>query len=253
MPITITGGHEPDTENSCEMISSPSWASKSESSSLARVASQSLSEDSPCHRRQLEALVDGSLSRSDRDFTKQRSDCDFSGRVATTPQLTSSGEQPPPSSDGFIYGDGISTVAALIWMGLIQSELKTFGPLVQLEPPFHPLYSKPKWVYCSPQPSLRFCLVSLVACSRISSSSIPAPMCCCQWRSCMSSIASTICEVAGALVSDSPPSLRLAFRAQNTPTSLASYEAPYEELEATSNPLEDYPLFPSSETSSASR
>ncbi|GMN52660.1 hypothetical protein TIFTF001_021802 [Ficus carica] len=30
-------------------------------------------------------------------------------------------------------------------------------------------------------------------------------------------------------------------------------EAPCEELEATSNPLEDYPLFPSSETSSASR
>ncbi|GMN60365.1 hypothetical protein TIFTF001_029462 [Ficus carica] len=78
-------------------------------------------------------------------------------------------------------------------------------------------------------------------------------MFCCQWRSCLSSIASTICEVTGAPISDSPPSLRLAFRAQNTPTSRASDEAPCEELEATSNPLEDYPLFPSSETSSASR
>ncbi|GMN22926.1 hypothetical protein TIFTF001_040371 [Ficus carica] len=78
-------------------------------------------------------------------------------------------------------------------------------------------------------------------------------MCCCQRRCCLSSIASTICEVAGTPVSDSPPSLRLAFSAQNTPTSRAADEAPCEELEAMSNPLEDYPLFPSSETSSASR
>ncbi|GMN60732.1 hypothetical protein TIFTF001_029823 [Ficus carica] len=42
--------------------------------------------------------------------------------------------------------------------------------------------------------------------------------------------------VAGSSVSDYLPSLRLGFRAENTPTSRASDEAPCEELEATSNP-----------------
>ncbi|GMN63615.1 hypothetical protein TIFTF001_032708 [Ficus carica] len=42
--------------------------------------------------------------------------------------------------------------------------------------------------------------------------------------------------VAGSSVSDYLPSLRLGFRAENTPTSRASDEAPCEELEATANP-----------------
>ncbi|GMN44785.1 hypothetical protein TIFTF001_013990 [Ficus carica] len=53
----------------------------------------------------------------DRDFAKRRSDCDFSGSVATTLRLTSSDEQPPPGGDCFISGYGISIVAAQIWMG----------------------------------------------------------------------------------------------------------------------------------------
>ncbi|GMN48562.1 hypothetical protein TIFTF001_017727 [Ficus carica] len=58
-----------------------------------RSPSRFLSEDTP-HRhrhRQSNACVDGSPSRSDRDFAKLRSDCDFSGSVATTTlRLTSS-------------------------------------------------------------------------------------------------------------------------------------------------------------------
>ncbi|GMN67337.1 hypothetical protein TIFTF001_036394 [Ficus carica] len=37
------------------------------------------------------------------------------------------------------------------WDFQVQSQLKVFGALVKLELPFDPLYSKPKWVYCSPQ------------------------------------------------------------------------------------------------------
>ena len=91
--------------------------------------------------------------------------------------------------------------------------------MVQLEPPFHPLYSKPKWVYCSP----------LLACPPVlwvfcpGRESLPPPY----RRPCAvvsgdvvsSSIPSTICEVAVWPVSAHPPSIRLAFTAQNTPTS----------------------------------
>ncbi|GMN41760.1 hypothetical protein TIFTF001_010993 [Ficus carica] len=63
-----------------------------------------------------------------------------------------------------------------------------------------------------------------------------------------SSIPSTICVVAVTPVSEPPLSLRSAFSKQTSPTSLAADEAPCEEVEATANPLADYPLFPSSET-----
>ncbi|GMN57576.1 hypothetical protein TIFTF001_026697 [Ficus carica] len=122
-----------------------------------------------------------------------------------------------------------------------------------LEPQSHPLYSKSKWVYCSPL--LPCPPVAWVFCP--GRESLPPPY----RRPCAvvsgavasSSIPSTICEVAGNTVSASPPSIRLAFNAQNTPTSRAADEAPCEELEATLNPSEDFPVFPSSETSLASR
>ncbi|GMN68084.1 hypothetical protein TIFTF001_037138 [Ficus carica] len=81
-------------------ISSLLRASKFESSSLMTAATQNLthivpdcirspkrspSDDSPTrHSRQLKARVDGSPSRSARDFAKRRSDCDFSSSVMTT-------------------------------------------------------------------------------------------------------------------------------------------------------------------------
>ncbi|GMN19099.1 hypothetical protein TIFTF001_042819 [Ficus carica] len=78
----------------------------------------------------------------------------------------------PTSRRGAHYPNPTKCAIRLVWTASsnwnfeVHSGLNEFGPPVQLEPPFHPLYSKPKWVYCSSQPSLRFCSLGPLPWSR---------------------------------------------------------------------------------------